>query len=253
MKVKFITLFLLASTCSASWANERSLTELVEIGLSRSKEIETKNFELGALERQSSNARAWENPILGFEVGNRDQTGGTAQQKRLSLFQPIGLGRNGLKGEIADLNSRIGKLEYVTFQSQLRFKLYSELFSYAILNAKAHHAEERVKRFKEVQGFIRSRTFASPQKKAEATIVTGKLQVLNKEFLQLRAQREVLWEDLKLYLGLTDEPMIKALWFTNGFTFDFDSLWSKVESQNPEIIREASWLTRQFIQLVKVS
>ncbi len=235
MNVKFIALFILASVGNSAWGNERSLTELVEIGLSKSKEIETKTFEVNALDKQSSNARSWENPIFGFEVGNRDQIGGTAQQKRFSLFQPIGLGRNGLKGEIAEINSQVGKLESLSQRSQLRFRLYSQLFTYAVAYEKAHHAEERVSRFKEVQGFLRSRLFASPQKKAEATIVTGKLQVLSKEFLQLRAQRDVLWEDLKLYLGLSEEPMIKVPWFKNGVTFDFDSLWNKVESQNPEI------------------
>lgn len=235
MKNYFFVTLLIMQFFSVAQAQEKSVTDLVDIGLSRAKDVEAANFDAKALEKFSEQAGAWQNPQLELGVGKRDQVGGTARQTTVGLSQPIGLSRFGLRGDVATLAARIGRAEADGASINLRTKLFSGLYAYLASDEKTHHAQERLRRFQEVQTFLKSRTFASPQKRAEANIVSGKIQVLQKEFLHLKSERDELWEDLNLYLGLAEKPIVKSPWFKKGPSYDFESLWSKVESKSPEL------------------
>lgn len=230
-----LSIFLIVTLIfSEAIAQEKSVNELIELGLSHAKEIEAKNLEVRALDKLSISAGSWENPSLSLDLGSRDQMGGAAKQTRINISQPIGIGQYKLRGEAANLSAQIGRFETAVLSISLRFKLYNGLFAYIVADEKLRHAEERINRFKDVQGFLRSRTFASPQKRAEASIVSEKIQVLQKDFLHLRSQRNILWEELNLFLVLSDRPHIRNPWFAKGLDFDFETLWRKLESQNPE-------------------
>lgn len=220
-------------------AEVTTVSDLVKLGLTRSLEREAKVSDTQALKSVAARSRLSENPIVSLEVANREKQGGSARQLRAAVTQPLGLGRFSALGEVADLNTKVGEFELQSLSLGLQSQLYRDIYRFLAADEKTQHAEERVSRFREIKNFLGSRSFASPQKKAEAMIVAGKIQILQKEFLHLRAERDGLWESINTYLGLTDRPKIKTGWFRGEKTIEFGPLWETVRAVSPQLkIRE---------------
>lgn len=230
----------MASLCGfTAKAEDYSLSQLIELAVHNSKQISFAELEARSREKEASQASVWENPTLDLGTENKNETGGSTRQWKVGASQTIGVpGKYSLRGEVADADFRIAKLERGNTELFLRHEVFVKTFAFLAAEERAKHAEERLSRFKEVQTYIRSRTFASPQKRAEATIVTGKLMVLEKELLKLKAETEVLWEDVNLYLGLTNKPKIRANWFLKGKSFSLESLRERIDSANPDLNRQ---------------
>ncbi|CAN5610231.1 TolC family protein [soil metagenome] len=223
------------SISSQARADVMTVPDLIRIGISKSQELEAKAFEGESLRSASERLRLGENPVLSIELGRRDHPTGSANQFRTAIIQPLGFGRAGLLGKAADFNSQIADFEGKSMALRLRAKLYEDTYRYMAADEKAQHAEERVARFREMKKFLGSRSFVSPQKKAEALIVAAKIQILQKEFLHLRAERDVLWESLNAYFNLEARPKIKTGWFQRTKVLTFDALWISAKDRHPEV------------------
>jgi outer membrane protein TolC len=229
---------------SRATADVMTVSDLVRIALAKSQEVQGKVFETDALKSTAERMKLGENPTLSLEIANREHSLGRAQGLRASLVQPLGLGRAGVQGRAADLRAEISEFEGQTLGLKLHAQLYEDIYRYMAADEKAKHAEERVVRFQNIKRFLGSRSFVSPQKKAEALIVAAKIQILNKEFLHLRAERDVLWETLNAFVGLKERPEIKASWFRGSRKFDFESMWKSAQTKFPGL-QVAQLKTRQ--------
>lgn len=240
MKRQIILIITIASLFGfTAKAEDYSLSQLIDLAVSHSKQINVADLEARSREKEASQAAVWENPTLDLGTENKNEPGGSTRQWKVGASQTIGLpGRYSLRGDVADADFRIAKLERGNTELFLKHEVFVKTFAFLAAEERAKHAEERLTRFKEVQTYIRSRTFASPQKRAEATIVTGKLMVLEKELLKLKAETEVLWEDVNLYLGLTSRPKIRANWFLKGKSYSLEALREKLDSANPDLNRQ---------------
>lgn len=231
-------------------AEDYSLGQLIELAVSHSKQINFAELEAHSREKEASQAAVWENPTLDLGTESKSETGGSTRQWRVGASQAINIpGKHALRGEVADADFRIAKLERGNTELVLRHEVFVKIFAFLAAEERATHAEERLLRFREVQTYIRSRTFASPQKRAEATIVTGKLMVLEKELLKFKTEAEVLWEDVNLYLGLTNRPKIRVQWFLEGKVFALESLKEKIDSANPDLNRQKLVVEKSEMQL----
>ena len=220
-------------------AAEYTLNQLVDLAISRSKQIGAAELDTKSREKEVSQASVWENPTLDLSTENKDQSGGSTRSWKIGASQPLAVpGKYSLRGEVAEAEFKISKIDRSSVELFLKHEILVKTYVYLAAEERSKHAEERLTRFREVQGFIRSRTFASPQKRAEATIVTGKLVVLEKELLNLHAQAEVLWEELNLYLGLAAKPKIRANWYRTGKSFSLEDLREKLAASNPSINRQ---------------
>lgn len=220
-------------------AEDYSVSQLIDLAVSKSEQINVAELEARSREKEASQAAVWENPTLDLGTENKNETGGSTRQWKVGASQTIGVpGKYSLRGDVADADFRIAKLERSNTELFLRHDIFVKIFSFLAAEERAKHAEERLSRFKEVQTYIRSRTFASPQKRAEATIVSGKLMVLEKELLKFKAETDVLWDDVNLFLGLVGRPKIRANWFLKGKSFSFENLRERLDSTNPELNRQ---------------
>lgn len=230
-------------------AEDLSVSQLVDLAVSRSKQLEAADLDVKSHEAEASQAAVWENPSLGLATENKNEPGGSTRQWKAEIAQTIGLpGRYSLRGDVADADFRIAKLGAENTGLSLRHEVFIKTFEYLAAEERAKHAEERFSRFKDVQSYIRSRTFASPQKRAEASIVTGKLLVLDKELLKLRAEADSAWESVNLYLGLPSKPKVRANWYRQGKSFSFNDLKEKLEERSPDLARQKLVVERSEIQ-----
>lgn len=248
MKRKIVSIGILIYTLFygfAAKADDYSLNQLMDLAVSRSKQINAAELESRSREKEVAQASVWENPILDIGTENKSETGGPTRQWKLGASQVFGVpGKYSLRGEVARADFQIAKLDRVNSEVLLRHEVFVRTFAYLAAEARAKHAEERLARFREVQTYIRSRTFASPQKRAEASIVTGKLMVLEKELSRLKAETEILWTEVDLFLGLTSKPKIHANWFRQGKVFSLEALKQKLDSANPDLNRQ-KWIVEK--------
>lgn len=227
-----------------AYSEVTTVSDLVRMGLSRSLELQSKTTELSSSQQRASQVRLGDNPLVSIEVGNREKDGGGARQLKASVVQPLGLGRASAAGVVADYGARVSEAEKFAVSLALQSKLYADLYRFLAADEKAHHAEERVARFKEIKKFLSSRTFASPQKKTEALIVEGKIQILQKLFLHLRAERDVLWESLNTYFNLSERPKVNVSWFRAPRTLQWAPLLAQAQTQSPAFKISAASIAR---------
>lgn len=240
---------MMAVASSAAKAEDYSVSQLVDLALSRSKQVEAANLDSKSHEMDAAQAAVWENPNLEIATENKDEAGGSTRQWKAGLSQTIGIpGRYALRGEAASADYKISKIEAENTGRSLRYEVFTRTFEYLAAEEHVKHAQERLTRFKDVQSYISSRTFASPQKKAEANIVTGKLLVLDKEFLKLRAEADSAWENLNLFLGLGSKPIIRATWYRQGKNYSLNDLKEKLLEKNPELARQKLVVEKSEVQ-----
>lgn len=245
MKNRFI--FWIALTAgSPAIAESYSAQQIVDIAISNSSLLKAGELDSQAKEKLSAQAGSWDNPI--FEVGseNKKELGGDTRSIRYGLSQSLYMpGRFSARSRIANADAELAKLDVAELELKLRGSILALVYEYKAAQEKFGHAEERLERFRTVQGFIKSRVFASPQKKVEASIVTAKLFVLQKEFFHLRVLKENIWNELNSYLKMSTEPEIKVSWMSKGPKLSLTSLASEIEAHSPD-------LKKQFVKVDQI-
>ncbi len=226
---------------SRVWAESYNANQLVELALKNSSL--TKAYELDAKSKAklSEQAGAWDNPS--FEIGteNKKESGGDTKLVRYGLSQTFYMpGKFSARERISKGEVEIAKFDLATTELKLRSLILNLIYEFKASKEKLSHAEERLERFKTVEGFIKSRVFVAPQKKAEASIVTGKLIVLQKELFHIQARTENIWNELNSYLKLPSKPEIQISWFKNGPALSLQELSSQVIANNSNLKRQDS-------------
>lgn len=208
-------------------------SQLVDAALSNNSELKAAELNSLSAESLANQANLWENPRVEISTENNQQPGGETNSVRVGVAQSLFLpGRYNLKRKLAGYDVDVAKLEVNSTRLRVRSQVLKLVYEYQVSKEKLKHAEERLQRFKTAQEFLSSRTFVSPQKKAEASIVTGKLVVLQKELFHTQAASADLWNALNFYLKMQTEPKIVVNWFTEVKPLVHSELTSQISSGN---------------------
>lgn len=229
--------------------------QLIEAAIKNSALFSAYEFELKAKEMFSAQAGVWDNPS--FEIGkeNKKEPGGDTKFSHYGLSQAFYIpGKFSAKQRVAMGEAEVAKYDLKLFELKLRGSVLSLIFEFKAAVEKLNHAQERLQRFKDVEGFLTSRVFAAPQKRAEASIVAAKLIVLQKELIHIQAQKENLWIELNSYLKLKSEPEINLNWFKSGPRLSLQELSSEAASNSGEILKQSAKLvqSKNEVDLAKV-
>jgi len=213
--------------------------ELVDRAIEKNLAIDALKLESHALRAKTSQAKRWEDP--GLELGaerKNDSLGDTDFAKiGLSQFVPRP-GRQSAKEAMAAYAERANEVDRQNTELEVRNRVLQLIYFYRAASEKAAHAKERYDRIRTVATYLRSRPFASPQKRAEAAIVRSKLMVLEKDLRKLEADHRAAWHSLNLYVGLERGAKIATPWYKAAPKLALPELLQKAEAANPEVKRQ---------------
>lgn len=216
-----------------------STNELLKIALEHSPELKALELEATALKAKADQAGRWEDPTLEIGGEKKDEPAGATNFSRIGLSQMISRpGRLKTREEVALGAAEAGIFEKITSQTELKGRVLELIYIFQVARMKATHAKERFERLKTVQSYIKGRTFASPQRRAEASIVRAKLMVLEKDFRELEANEHAAWNSLNLYLNFAQPIQIAVPWYKAAMKFSLAELIQKAELANPEFKRQ---------------
>lgn len=239
MKFHVFALIFLSSAlliAQGARADEFTVSQLFERALANNPELAVTQLEVQSARLDREKASRWPNPTLDFGLEKKDESGGQTNSYRIGLSQELSpSGRYSAWAEVRDSEMELSRLRATSSRLDFAREFARRLYSFLAAREIALHAEERLERFRSIQTFLSSRTFASPQKKAEATIVGGRLVVLGRETTGLSLKRDTLWADLNLYLKMPTVPNVKVSWFTKARPVSSDELLKSAQAQNVDI------------------
>lgn len=214
--------------------------DLVNRAISRSSELRVINHQIEADRAKVSQAAAWDDPILDLGTETRTSPQGETGLGKVGIAQFVPRpGRLAAREKAARGGLELSVSDREFAEAELRARVLKLIYSYRVSSEKATHAKERFERFQTIVSFLRSRPFASPQKRAEASIVRSKLLVLQRDLRELEAGRRIAWIELNHYLEFEREPRLEIPWYTTAPKFAARELERKAEAANPEIRRQA--------------
>lgn len=216
-----------------------SLKELIPLAIERSPFIKAQDLEVKARESLISHAGSFRNPEISIETENKSQpTNNTTKGMRYGFAQPLSIpGTLGAKARIAKAEANIEKNNSVSLELRTRVTVATLFYEYAADIEKAKHAEERLKRFQSVSGYLKSRTFASPRKRTESSIVSSKLLILQKALEQAKSEVDITWNQLNIYLDLPEKITPQVRWFKNPVPISEKIILEKASTNSPELLQ----------------
>ena len=249
-----LLLFLKTQMTSAHVAYETmGLKELLSTVITGSHYIKAQALEVKAKESMVSHAGAWANPEFSVESENKTQPDGKTNGMKYSFSQSISFpGRISARKGIARSEFEIEKLNAVTLELKIQVTVAELFYEYATDIEKAKHAEERLKRFQSLSQYMKSRTFASPRKKTESSIVSSKILVLQKELEKAKSAVAITWNKLNMHLNSGDKIYPKAFWFKTPKKISLVDLTEKSLKNSPEL-RMAEFESEKIKQELKLA
>ncbi len=202
-----------------------TLQELAQIALKRSNLIHAKNNHLEAMDGAISQTKVWQNPSITTIIGTKTEDTSSGHKYSLHFSQPFYFpGKQDLKTKIQETFKKDASLSLEKIKRYVFQRVIYLGFAYNEAVEHSQHLNERRHRFKIVQKYLRSRPFASPQKRLEKILVENKILLLEKEILSVRNKKETVWEELNLHLGLDAPIRIQAKWFIKGILLRIEDL-----------------------------
>lgn len=228
--------FFVIQTTSASTLN---LSEILKIASERNPDLKAQSNEVKAKENLAEAAGAWKNPEVSLESEKKeDAASNVTNSTKIGLSQTFtAFGKSSAKSDAAKAELEIEKTNLSSLELKTKIDVTALAFEYAADIEKARHVEERLKRFQSVFSYLKSRTFASPQKQTEASIVSSKLLVLQKELAKAKSEVDLTWNRLNYYLGLKEKADVKVSWFKKEISLSESMVLEKVQKQNPELLK----------------
>jgi cobalt-zinc-cadmium efflux system outer membrane protein len=230
--------------------NAVTIKEMVDLAVTRSPELRALNLESESSNQLAIQAGRWKNPSLEIGGEKKEEPNGDTNFSIIGLSQEIERpGRIRARKDVSQARAAIANLDRDSQSVGFRGRILKLIYDFKVADEKAAHARERLERFKTVNTFLRSRTFASPQKRTESIIVRSKLMVLNREVRELETGRTIAWNRLNIHLGLKSEPEIRAAWYERPKTYTVSELKSKAEAEGPELKRQSARVKAQEQEL----
>lgn len=214
-----------------------SLKEIIPMAIERSPYLKAQGLEVKARQSLVDHASSWYNPEFSVETENKQQpTNNTTKGLRYGLSVPFAIpGTIGARTSIAESDTELEKINWTNLELRTRVNVTKLFYEYAADIEKAKHAEERLKRFQSVSNYLRSRTFASPRKKTESSIVSSKLLILQKALEQAKSEVDITWNKLNIFLEEPNKITPQVYWFKNPVTISEKTILEKAEKDSPQI------------------
>lgn len=220
-------------------SEEYNVDQLIGIALKNNSLLRSFEMEAKSKDQLSEQSGAWDNPTLEVETENKKESAGETKSIRYRISQTLYLpGKFSKKQQISKGEAEAAKINLASAELQFRSLILNLIYEFKASKEKLGHAQERLERFKTVEGFLRSRVFVAPQKRAEASIVGGRLIVLQKELYHIQAKTENLWNELNSYLKMSSEPQIRMTWFSKGPTLSEKELLAELLATNLDLKRQ---------------
>lgn len=237
-------------TAPAATVNEYSAQALIERALERSPEVRATEFDANALRARANQVGRWDDPVLELGADKKVEPVGDTNFGRLGISQTISRpGRLKAREDAALKAAEIGSFDTENSKVELRGRVLGLIYAYRVAQEKAAHSKERFDRLKTVDTYLKGRTFAAPQRKAEAAIVRSKMLVLEKERAELEAEENTAWNTLNTYLGFEEKVAVAATWYATGKKFVLADLKKRAEEKSPEMRRQGLRVQMQESEL----
>lgn len=231
---------MLTSAANAEAIKSYTASELVARAIERNPELKALDFEADAERSRAVQAGFWEDPTLELGGEKKTEPVGDTNFGRIGLSQTISKpGRLRAREEAARKMADLANVNGEASRIELRGQVLELIYEFRVAHEKANHSQERLRRLKTVETYLKSRTFAAPQRKAEASIVRSKLLVLEKENSELEATESAAWNSLNTYLGFGERIEVSAPWYTTGQNLDFKELEHRAQERNPDLKRQS--------------
>lgn len=238
--MKKYSLYMCAILCALApvvQARTLNLSEIFKISLDKSPEVQIQINEIQSKLELSEAAGVWRNPEVSLErETKKDPNSNETVSTKIGVSQTLAAyGKFATKSEAAKAEVDLEKINLSEKLFQTKTTVLQLVFEYLADVEKAKHAEERHKRFKSVYTYLKNRTFASPQKRTEASIVSSKLMILQKELDRANSEVQVTWNKLNYFLGLKERPEVKLNWFFKTPKLTQDAIFDKAKGSNFQI------------------
>lgn len=205
-----------------------TISELVELALKRSELTASLQARLDESQFAAMQAGVWQNPILGFSSGQKEERSSEGPLYDVSITQPFFFpGKRRLRTEIGELGAKIAEVQYTEAEIFIVQDVIRLAYQYMISLRKEALIKERQKRFELIQSYLRGRLFPSPQQKVERGIVETRLNNLMADAIEVRASLQVAYEKLNLYVPLPAQSLL-----------DIEAPWPKAASK----LEQTEWL-----------
>ncbi len=213
-----------------------TVDSLVGIALQRSELIKSQEEFVVAAAAMKKQYIAWQNPSLYAGGGMKFAEGKKGYLYAIEVSQPFYFpGKTPRRGAIADADEAIAKLSLEETRLIIRCEVVRLAYSCALADEMERHLDERMRRFRTMEGFLKSRPVVSPRKRMERNIVQARMLLLAKNMREVRTAREAAWARLNLYLGFPGKIRIDAGWLASGPVLDYEALRASAISGNVEI------------------
>lgn len=240
MKVRLLPIIIAVFCSSPLIAEERSilfLDEVLEIAAKKSELLKADEENIKSKESYLKQSTSNMNPNVEFGSGLKKSAEERGVSYSFGLTQPLYFpGKRSLRAAIMEQDVEVAKIGL----QQTRLFVYYETMrlsaAYFIAKKKTEHIKERLDVFSQLQEYMKTRPFASPQKRVEKYIIGNKIDLLSKELRRVQTEHDILWSELNAYLSLPEKKEILFSFPEKPIDVNLEEIISKSEKHNTVIV-----------------
>ncbi len=117
----------------------------------------------------------------------------------------------------------------------------------------AKHSQERRRRFRLIQDFIRTHPQVSPAQKVEAALIENQIRLLEKGILETHRDKQIAELELNLYLRMPTPPEPHLQWIQKPKAISKTDLEARLFEKNWQIVKSTRLVERASEQLHRAS
>ncbi len=217
---------------------EYTLDEIVGLALERSELIAGGRYTVKESSEYRKQATALPNPSIGLSSGYVSADGKRGAAYGVTLTQPFVFPgkRRSIDGIMA-MDEKLSELDLREAVLTVRYGVIRAGYSYMVYGELLSHLEERMRRFRVMEGYMNSRPFAASRARMDKYIVSGRILLLQKELDRLKADRDRYRIQLGTYLDLPENLRISAPLFVRGPEITEEEIAESAAEKNPSVRR----------------
>ncbi len=227
--------------------------EMGLLALERSEQVTSLELEVLSQKANVEQAGVYKNPSVSFSLGKRIDNGDSGPAYQIGVSQPFLFpGKRKLKEKTNIEEVRSSKERLKQQKLNIYYDVLLLAYDYFISIEREKHARERMKRFKILDKFFRSRPFPSLKNKLSKMVIANRLRILKAELTGIQNEKQIAWENLNLYLSLSEKIVPDVGLFIKLPKLSFDVLLD-ASLKNSSYLKELESKVRQFSLLAKLA
>ena len=241
-----------AETAPPEGPRAYSIEELVERAHSQYPLLASAHLKIEEIISRGRHEGRWQNPSISASGGARLSENDTGYEYGVSLEQGFYFpGKQRLKRDIMRFREQHSRLSARDLRNYIRLEVTRLSCEYAVAMIKMEHVEERLKRFRLIEAYMKGRVAASPQQRVEKNIIESKTLLMSRHINAIRQQAYVLFNRLNLYTCIKSPtlPRVDVSWYTKAPAVDFDGLSAVVNENNIAILKRMASIKESEAEL----